>query len=79
MAHALRTILLAGSHATVAAAGFAAGIYALPILIAPAAPSADELKAATTEVQFTGEFKSNPAMQARFMDLVRSPSGGFSL
>ena len=54
-----RTILLAGSHATVAAAGFAAGIYALPILIAPAAPSADELKAATTEVQFTGEFKRN--------------------
>jgi GTP cyclohydrolase IA len=34
---------------------------------------------ATITTQFTGEFKSNPAMQARFMELVRSPSGGFSL
>lgn len=34
---------------------------------------------ATITTQFTGEFKTTPAMQARFMDLVRSPSGGFSL
>ncbi|CAN5365847.1 GTP cyclohydrolase I FolE [soil metagenome] len=34
---------------------------------------------ATITAQFTGEFKSNPVLQARFMDLVRSPSGGFSL
>ena len=34
---------------------------------------------ATITTQFTGEFKSNPTMQARFMELVRSPSGGFSL
>jgi GTP cyclohydrolase IA len=34
---------------------------------------------ATITTQFTGEFKTNPAMQARFMELVRSPSGGFSL
>jgi hypothetical protein len=40
----------------VAVVGFAAGIYALPILIAPAAPSATELKAATTQVQFSGQF-----------------------
>ena len=52
-----RTILFVGSHATVAAAGFAGGIYALPILVAPAAPSADELRAATSEVQFTGQFR----------------------
>ena len=34
---------------------------------------------ATITTQFTGEFKSNPMLQARFMELVRSPSGGFSL
>jgi GTP cyclohydrolase I len=34
---------------------------------------------ATITTKFTGEFKTNPALQARFMDLVRSPGGGFSL
>ena len=34
---------------------------------------------ATITTQFTGEFKTNPVMQARFMELVRAPSGGFSL
>jgi GTP cyclohydrolase IA len=34
---------------------------------------------ATITNQFTGEFKTNPVMQARFMELVRAPSGGFSL
>jgi hypothetical protein len=52
-----RVLLLVASHGAFAATGFAAGIYALPILIAPAAPSAEELKAATSDVQFTGTFK----------------------
>ena len=34
---------------------------------------------ATITTRFTGEFKANPALQARFMDLVRAPSGGISL
>jgi GTP cyclohydrolase I len=34
---------------------------------------------ATITTQFTGEFKSNPVLQARFMELVRAPTGGFSL
>lgn len=34
---------------------------------------------ATITTQFSGEFKSNPVLQTRFMELVRSPSGGFSL
>ena len=34
---------------------------------------------ATITTQFIGEFKSTPSLQARFMELVRSPSGGFSL
>ena len=40
-----------------AGAGFAGGIYALPILIAPAAPTAQEIRAATTQVQYSGTFK----------------------
>ena len=34
---------------------------------------------ATITTQFIGDFKTQPALQARFMELVRSPSGGFSL
>ena len=34
---------------------------------------------ATITTQFIGDFKSKPAMQVRFMELVRAPSGGFSL
>ena len=34
---------------------------------------------ATITTQFAGEFKTEPVMQARFMELVRSPSNGFSL
>lgn len=52
-----KTLLLVASHIAVAAAGFAGGIYALPILIAPAAPTAEEVKAATAQAQFTGQFK----------------------
>ena len=33
----------------------------------------------TITTQFTGEFKSNPVLQARFMELVRTPNNGFSL
>ena len=52
-----KTLLLVASHIAVAAAGFAGGIYVLPILIAPTAPTMDEIKAATTQVLFTGQFK----------------------
>ncbi len=34
---------------------------------------------ATITTQFIGEFKSNPVLQTRFMELVRAPSGGFSI
>ena len=52
-----RLLLLVASHIAFAATGFAAGIYALPILIAPPVPTAEELNAARSEVQFTGTFK----------------------
>ena len=54
-----KTLLLVASHIAVAAAGFAGGIYALPILIAPSAPTVEEIKSATAQVQFTGQFKRN--------------------
>lgn len=53
------TILLVGSHIAVAAAGFAAGIYALPILTAPAAPTMEEIKTATDQALFSGKFVRN--------------------
>lgn len=52
-----KALLLVASHAAFAATGFAIGIYALPILIAPAAPTAEEIKAATAQTQFTGQFR----------------------
>jgi hypothetical protein len=52
-----KALLLVASHVAVAAVGFAAGIYALPILIAPAAPTMEDIKAATAHAQFTGRFR----------------------
>ena len=51
--------LLAVSHLLVGLAGFAVGIYALPILIAPPAPSETEIQAMSTQVQYTAEFKKD--------------------
>lgn len=52
----IRPFALVISHSLVAAAGFAAGIYALPILTAPDAPSTTEMAAALDQAEFTGEF-----------------------
>ncbi len=52
----IRPFALVISHSLVAAAGFAAGIYALPILTAPDAPSTTEMTAALDQAEFTGEF-----------------------
>lgn len=52
----MKTLLLLTSHALVAALGFAAGIYALPILTAPAAPTSSEMAAAVEQAQFSGTF-----------------------
>lgn len=51
-----KTIVLLFTHGAVAAAGFAGGIYALPILIAPPAPSVDEVSDAASTAAFTAEF-----------------------
>jgi Electron transfer DM13 len=53
----MKKLLLAVSHLLFAAAGFAAGIYALPILTAPPAPSASEIGAAAGKAEFQGQFR----------------------
>jgi len=50
-------ILLLGSHGIVAAAGFAAGIYALPILIAPDAPTETEVSSVAESANYQAEFR----------------------
>lgn len=50
-------LLLLASHAAVLAAGFALGVYFLPILIAPAPPQAAEVQAAAKVAAFKGEFR----------------------
>ncbi|MFB3240316.1 DM13 domain-containing protein [Aeromonas salmonicida] len=48
--------LLVGTHLLVAAAGFATGIYTLPILIAPPAPSSEAVAASQQQASFSGTF-----------------------
>lgn len=54
-----RLLILAFTHAAALGAGFALGIYALPILTAPPAPSASEVGAAAGGAAFKGEFRRN--------------------
>jgi hypothetical protein len=54
---ALRSLLLVGSHALTLALGFALGVYALPILIAPDAPSAAEVTSQSAGAMFKGQFR----------------------
>lgn len=49
-------LLLAVSHVFVLLIGVALGIYLLPILTAPDAPSAAQVQAAAASAQFRGEF-----------------------
>lgn len=53
----MKALLLAASHTLVAALGFAGGIYALPILVAPAAPSAAEVGAVAAKAAYKGSFR----------------------
>lgn len=50
-------ILFTISHVVALGLGFAAGVYALPILIAPAAPSAAEIEAMARSAPYTGTFR----------------------
>ncbi|OZG74659.1 hypothetical protein BTA51_06645 [Hahella sp. CCB-MM4] len=56
-----KILLLIISHGLVLFLGFAAGIYTLPILIAPDAPSEDEISAVSGEALFGGRFRRDLA------------------
>lgn len=57
----MRSVLLVISHLFMGFAGFAAGIYLLPILTAPAAPSELAMAQATSAAEFQGEFQRDLA------------------
>ena len=50
-------LLLVVSHLVVGVIGFAAGIYLLPILTAPPAPSATDVTAQANKAEFKGQFR----------------------
>lgn len=53
----MKKLLLLASHLLVGLAGFALGVYLLPILTAPQAPSASEVTAAAGKAEFRGQFR----------------------
>ena len=57
----MKTLLLAVSHALTLAFGFALGVYVLPILVAPEAPSPDAVAAQAQAATFTGRFRRDLA------------------
>lgn len=56
-----RLLLLLASHAAAVGLGFALGIYALPILTAPAAPTAAEVTLAGDRAAYSGRFRRDLA------------------
>ena len=52
-----RPAILAATHIVALAIGFAAGIYVLPILTSPPAPSSQAVIESSRDAQFTGEFR----------------------
>jgi len=54
----MQKLLIYGiTHGLALVAGFAAGIYALPILTAPTPPTAAEVQSQSGAAQFTGQFR----------------------
>jgi hypothetical protein len=54
-----RYFLLGASHLSAVAIGVALGIYLLPILTAPSAPSTKDIASVSAEKHFSGEFRRN--------------------
>jgi hypothetical protein len=53
----MKRLLLLLSHLATLAVGFGLGVYALPILIAPTAPTATQVSAEAAKATYRGEFK----------------------
>jgi len=54
-----KKLILLMTHLIVGCIGFAAGIYALPILIEPPSPTSESMKIVEQQALFEGEFKRN--------------------
>jgi hypothetical protein len=52
-----RFLLFTLTHAAALGIGFALGVYLLPILTAPASPSATDVAAAATGARYSGQFR----------------------
>ena len=57
MAINIRTLFLGSTHLAAVIVGFAVGIYSLPILTAPASPSAEVVRSVAGTARFTGTFR----------------------
>lgn len=53
----MKKLVLVASHLATLGVGFALGIYALPILVAPAAPTAAEVAAGAASARHMGQFR----------------------
>lgn len=53
----MKKLLLSASHLLALVLGFALGVYAQPILVAPDAPSRAEITAQASSASFTGTFR----------------------
>jgi len=61
-----KLIIILITHVSVGVFGFALGIYMLPIMIAPPAPSEAEIEAMSSQVQFTSQFRKGLEGSDRF-------------
>lgn len=52
-----KALILIASHVAAVAVGFVLGIYVLPILTAPPAPSATEIASQTNNAVYSGQFR----------------------
>lgn len=52
-----KLLLFVASHTAALGLGFALGIYALPILTAPASPTSADVASAATQAAYTGQFR----------------------
>lgn len=54
-----KLVILVATHVAALAVGFAVGVYVLPILTAPDAPSVDEVASASSQATFSGQFSKD--------------------
>ena len=55
----MKKLFLLASHLAAVALGFALGVYALPIIIAPPAPASSEVAAQVSAAKYVGKFRRN--------------------